>query len=220
MCVSGSICIQYWIQVPCGDCDHVIKRRHLEEHNKGCPMKIIDCPFAQYGCKHTFKRGLLPGHLCDYQHGHLTLMRVAFSSYQMNVDQRLNFLSTEVQKIKKTIITSADIGKDSNVKALETENRKLRWRMQKCEQRLRALESAQTSKSKKKKVHKPGLFGNMQWKQKKTDFIVLDTSSDDDSTSRYCPGSADMREAAQDDAEDMVDSDDEEIDSDEEELDL
>ncbi|KAG6557019.1 hypothetical protein Mapa_001436 [Marchantia paleacea] len=124
-------------QLPCEQgCKVMVKRGDMDKHCVTlCPMKLVNCPFAQAGCTNSLPQGVAEQHCVDNLGHHLLLV---FQTMQMqgvsigNQGQRINLLEKAMQISQRT--EAVDIGtvllssreQEIRLKTMEQEVLKLR----------------------------------------------------------------------------------------------
>ena len=84
-----SICGEYFVLCPksCIEGEDIrrVKRKHLPSHlGEDCPLQLVECPYAEYGCKEKMERRLLNQHEEEYQvHFENALVKIKQQSQQI-----------------------------------------------------------------------------------------------------------------------------------------
>ncbi|KAL2611492.1 hypothetical protein R1flu_023184 [Riccia fluitans] len=124
-------------QLPCEQgCKVMVKRGDMDKHCVTlCPMKLVNCPFAQAGCTQSLPQGIAEQHCVDNMGQHLLLV---FQTMQkqgvslQNQGQRINLLEKAMQISQRS--EAVDIGtvlltsreQEIRLKTMEQEMLKLR----------------------------------------------------------------------------------------------
>ena len=118
--VHSQTCPEAFVNCPNG-CLAEIARKNLSEHFKDCPLKEVECEFAQYGCKWKQKRKQLESHLNESWKLHNSFVIESFNTKISSQQEIISALCNQVSQL-------ADIKKveDTRIKNLEDNVGRLR----------------------------------------------------------------------------------------------
>ena len=64
-----------------------IKRKELHDHLKVCPEELVECPFAEAGCKERVCRSQLDDHTTSSVQNHLVMLMGAYKDMKRRLDK-------------------------------------------------------------------------------------------------------------------------------------
>ncbi|KAL3682788.1 hypothetical protein R1sor_000810 [Riccia sorocarpa] len=124
-------------QLPCEQgCKALVKRGDMDKHCVTlCPMKLVNCPFAQAGCTQSIPQGIAEQHCVDNVGQHLLLVFQTMQKQGVSLQtqaQRINLLEKAMQINQRS--EAVDIGivlltsreQEIRLKTMEQEVLKLR----------------------------------------------------------------------------------------------
>ena len=88
-----------------------MKRKDMERHRNKCSQELLECPFAEAGCKEKFRRFQLEGHVGTNQQQHLLLMMKSYKETKKELIEVKGALTTALQLLKQ--------GKDADKEVVE-----------------------------------------------------------------------------------------------------
>ena len=115
--VHSQSCPGAVINCPNG-CSAELSRRNLSKHLKECPLKEVECEFAQYGCKWKQKQEQLESHLNESWKLHNSFVIKSFNTKISSQQEIISALRNQVANLKKV--------QDTRIKNLEDNVGRLR----------------------------------------------------------------------------------------------
>lgn len=100
-----SVCTHFPIPCPSG-CSEVLRRAAVTQHLDMCPMRLINCDFAQFGCDISFQFRHKSNHMEEYSHRHLCMIAECCVSLKQDVvakDAQIAQMSSQLLDKEKNI---------------------------------------------------------------------------------------------------------------------
>ena len=81
-------CLEYPVPCPNVRCQvSNIKRKDLDDHRKKCPEELVECPFAEAGCKERVRRCQFDDHMTSNIQNHLVTLMGAYKDVKRRLEE-------------------------------------------------------------------------------------------------------------------------------------
>ena len=87
-----------------------IKRRDMANHRSKCPQELVECPFAEAGCKNTIYRHKLDNHVTSSMQQHLLLVMGAYKQMK----DKLQETEVKLAATEATLTTAVQLLRQGN----------------------------------------------------------------------------------------------------------